>query len=323
MKYIITEEQYGQLSEMIKLNIKVGDTLMGGKFKNKKVVVKTIGQNEKGDITINGKPLLRFRILKEAYLTKGEDYQKKWKQFHIFMKRRDEEIKDNIIKLCNEYRQELNTIKAKWIVEAIKDEVIESLLMKNTIHDEQIIDWIGFYVEDNFTDLINNELGLSTKQEEMKEGLHDTSWENDGNKVTLIDLLRATKDIPVENISVEELKPHLLTWDNDKEEIKKIDNADLKYPILIFVDNDGEFISIIDGHHRAQKAVRKGLEIIKGKIIPINSLPKDIRKVFAHMGKQEEMKEAELTEKCWKGYTQKGMKTIFGKRYPNCVKKTK
>jgi hypothetical protein len=31
----------------------------------------------------------------------------------------------------------------------------------------------------------------------------------------------------------------------------------------------------------------------------------------------------DLNEKCWKGYTQKGMKTMFGKRYPNCVKKTK
>jgi hypothetical protein len=30
-----------------------------------------------------------------------------------------------------------------------------------------------------------------------------------------------------------------------------------------------------------------------------------------------------LNEKCWKGYTQKGMKTMFGKRYPNCVKKKK
>jgi hypothetical protein len=37
---------------------------MGGKFKNKKVVVKEIGKNEKGDVTINGKPLLRFRIQK-------------------------------------------------------------------------------------------------------------------------------------------------------------------------------------------------------------------------------------------------------------------
>jgi GNAT superfamily N-acetyltransferase/DNA-directed RNA polymerase subunit RPC12/RpoP len=32
---------------------------------------------------------------------------------------------------------------------------------------------------------------------------------------------------------------------------------------------------------------------------------------------------AELTERCWKGYTQKGMKTMFGKKYPNCVKKNK
>ena len=36
-----------------------------------------------------------------------------------------------------------------------------------------------------------------------------------------------------------------------------------------------------------------------------------------------EQNESELTERCWPGYTQKGMKTMFGKRYPNCVKKTK
>ena len=66
MKIILTEDQYEQLTEMIKLDIKVGDTIMGGKFKNKKVVVKTIGKNDKGDITINGKPLLRFRIIKES-----------------------------------------------------------------------------------------------------------------------------------------------------------------------------------------------------------------------------------------------------------------
>ena len=38
---------------------------------------------------------------------------------------------------------------------------------------------------------------------------------------------------------------------------------------------------------------------------------------------KQEQNESELTERCWKGYTQKGMKTMFGKRYPNCVKKTK
>ena len=28
-----------------------------------------------------------------------------------------------------------------------------------------------------------------------------------------------------------------------------------------------------------------------------------------------------LSEKCWKGYEKKGMKTMFGKRVPNCVKR--
>ena len=50
---------------MIKIPIKVGDVILGGKFKNKKVVVKEIDKNEKGDITINGKPLLKFRIIKD------------------------------------------------------------------------------------------------------------------------------------------------------------------------------------------------------------------------------------------------------------------
>ena len=53
--------------------------------------------------------------------------------------------------------------------------------------------------------------------------------------------------------------------------------------------------------------------------------------VFINMSLQETIKnilkeyltESELTEKCWPGYTQKGMKTMFGKRYPNCVKKKK
>jgi hypothetical protein len=50
-------------NEMIEVPIKVGDTVLSGKFKNKKVVVKKISKNKKGDITINDKPLLRFRII--------------------------------------------------------------------------------------------------------------------------------------------------------------------------------------------------------------------------------------------------------------------
>ena len=37
--------------------------------------------------------------------------------------------------------------------------------------------------------------------------------------------------------------------------------------------------------------------------------------------KVAEKKKKKMDEACWKGYEKKGMKTMFGKRYPNCVKK--
>ena len=51
------------LKESIEVPIEVGDIILGGKFKNKKIKVKEIGKNDKGDLTINGSPLLRVRIL--------------------------------------------------------------------------------------------------------------------------------------------------------------------------------------------------------------------------------------------------------------------
>jgi len=63
MKHIKNITEF--VTEVIKVPIKVGDTVLGGRFKNKKIVVKKIGKNDKGDITINGRPLLKFRIIKE------------------------------------------------------------------------------------------------------------------------------------------------------------------------------------------------------------------------------------------------------------------
>ncbi len=60
----IIDSKRVSVDEDINVPINIGDEVLGGKFKNKKVVVKDIGKNEKGDITINDKPLLRFRIKK-------------------------------------------------------------------------------------------------------------------------------------------------------------------------------------------------------------------------------------------------------------------
>ena len=56
------------LSEKITLPIEIGDTILMGKFKNKKVVVKDISWNEKGDLLINGRPAMKMRILPKSNL---------------------------------------------------------------------------------------------------------------------------------------------------------------------------------------------------------------------------------------------------------------
>jgi len=58
------------ISEEIKLDVSIGDTLLMGKFKNKKVVVKSIGKDEHGMPTINGKKATTFRIIPKQNIFK-------------------------------------------------------------------------------------------------------------------------------------------------------------------------------------------------------------------------------------------------------------
>ncbi len=54
-----------KMAESINIPVEIGDTVRMGKFKNKKVVVKSVDWNEKGDLLINGRPALKFRITKK------------------------------------------------------------------------------------------------------------------------------------------------------------------------------------------------------------------------------------------------------------------
>ena len=70
VKYIVKpvedlDEEMVKLNESIDLDIEIGDILLGGKYKNKRTVVKEIGEDDIGQPTINGKPLLNFRIEKQ------------------------------------------------------------------------------------------------------------------------------------------------------------------------------------------------------------------------------------------------------------------
>ena len=50
-----------KLNEDISIDVEVGDTIMTGRFKNKRTVVKSIGKDEHGMPTINGKKIVTFR----------------------------------------------------------------------------------------------------------------------------------------------------------------------------------------------------------------------------------------------------------------------
>ena len=96
-----------KMKEDITLPINVGDTVLGGKFKNKKVLVKSIDKNDKGDITINGKSLLRYRIInKEEYKQLSDD---------------DVKFLDNINKYAAQ-KIDYKTSNTRWLSERIEEQ---------------------------------------------------------------------------------------------------------------------------------------------------------------------------------------------------------
>jgi len=68
IKSMLQEHQLNETkkkSNGIHVPLKVGDIILTGKFKNKKTVVKDIGEDEHGMPTINGKRACNFRLIKK------------------------------------------------------------------------------------------------------------------------------------------------------------------------------------------------------------------------------------------------------------------
>ena len=98
----LTEWLIKPLTEGIELDIEVGDTVLMGRFKNKKVKVKSIDFNEKGDLLINNRPALKFRPIPKTSDDSGQleekakrDYKAEYKKFQSSKK-------------MKKYRAELN-----------------------------------------------------------------------------------------------------------------------------------------------------------------------------------------------------------------------
>ena len=111
----------------------------------------------------------------------------------------------------------------------------------------------------------------------------DTSWEDeDGNKITLEDILGMTKNVPQKDYPTEKLAKIVLNWDDNPKEVERIDQVEIskQYPILIMADEAGKIQWILDGNHRAQKALRSKSETIPAKIIKPSMLDAKSKKVL-------------------------------------------
>ena len=110
-----------KLNEKIVLDVEVGDTILVGRFKNKKLVVKDIGKDSHGMPTINGRKVTTFRILKTAE-EKIREFkesnprsclcEKCWKGYKIHPTRKTKKLFGKTYPNCikNENKQEIKVL---------------------------------------------------------------------------------------------------------------------------------------------------------------------------------------------------------------------
>lgn len=105
----------------------------------------------------------------------------------------------------------------------------------------------------------------------------DTFWETevDGEtvRVTIGDVMHYLNN----GIEIDPNKVKHLLIDVERDPVR-VDNADLKYPIIVAKYGD-DFISILDGQHRLVKALRDGINV-KAKILDLDLVPDTWKKIF-------------------------------------------
>lgn len=111
-----------------------------------------------------------------------------------------------------------------------------------------------------------------------ENALTSTYWENKGIRLTLKDVLSYLdkNDIKSEYINPKELKKILIDTERDEERVNK---SNLRYPVIVTRQNN-KFISILDGNHRVEKALKNNVNKIKVRVLDLDNAPEEYKKVF-------------------------------------------
>ena len=118
----------------------------------------------------------------------------------------------------------------------------------------------------NLQETIRRILREDIEDHKPLEGLFSIYLNNELTTGKVKDLVKYSKKYPTINLSLNDIPdiPH----HQDPETNIYVMNADLKYPIILAVNENNEITRVLDGNHRIQKALYLGNNSIRAKLIP-------------------------------------------------------
>lgn len=111
-----------------------------------------------------------------------------------------------------------------------------------------------------------------------------TSWDDgEGTKVSIAEVIEYLEDTnaPVREVALDIIRPLIIDQNYKGKNSARIHSANLDYPIIV-ISQSGKLKSILDGNHRAMKAIDKGFGTIKVQEIDLDSasLPDRFKSLF-------------------------------------------
>jgi hydrogenase maturation factor HypE len=112
----------------------------------------------------------------------------------------------------------------------------------------------------------------------------DTYWQDGDIKVTIKDVIKYldSNNTPVKEVSIDKIKPVIIDQDYKGAAKDRVEKADLRYPLIVAV-KDSKYKSILDGNHRAFKALRDKVKTVKVREIDLDSedTPESYKALFS------------------------------------------
>ena len=119
-----------------------------------------------------------------------------------------------------------------------------------------------------------------------KNYYEETSWSKkiDGIdvKITIQDVQKLLENVPIKKIPVVDIADMCVhKGKKDKKTLKRSEDSDLRYPIIISQNMKGDMNMILDGHHRLLKAINNNKDTIKARVLDISKCDVEYQKMFA------------------------------------------